>query len=664
MALDPLEKLDLSDLPDYDEDQEYRALLRALRRQEGFGIIFVRCSPDQGRKLVDDLTRDLYRKHFGVLTLTEPLPEGDFFGRAATFLAENQADVVFVQGLEHSLLEYEETKRQSGWTAAESRGYSWKGVPPILRNLNQQRDKFRNQLSACFVFLVPLYLVRYFTRRAPDFFDWRSGVFEFQDDAASIEQKVAECRLADRNKIKDLSEGERIQRALEIKDLLENTQIKPDQKFHLLLDLGLIQLANGDQRSLATSFIKACEIEVSEAKNLNIKGVFLSVFHRYEEAISSYEKSLELNPDNHEAWINRGDSLNYLGRYEEAVASYDTALLLKPNVFEAWNNRGKSLNNLGCHEEALVSYDKALDFNSDYYEAWYNRGKLLDELGEYEKAVSSYNHALVIEPDDYKSWYDRGNSLGELSNHQREAIASYERASNIQPDSPLPYVHIGSLYYEIGEVEKAYEAFFRLTKIQPSNADNWNNVGYLLLAKEVYGRTPVFQKPLAINSNKKCFFYDDRKKHSQDVYEEALELFNQSIKLDPQLELAWGNRSYPLYCLGDFQAALESCERSIQLELTEEVSHCNRGMIYLALSHYEEALTSFEASLAVQEDHADAFYGRACAYALLGQRDNAFENLKRAVALNPDHYRTLAQIDIDFDSLRGDERFQALLQGS
>jgi hypothetical protein len=142
MALDPLEQLDLSDLPDYDADQEYRALLRALRRQEGFGILFVRCSPEQGHKLMDQLKQDLPRKRCAELTLTEPLHDGNFFGLAADFLAQNPVDVVFVQGIEHSLLDYEETKRQSGWTKAESQNYSWKDVPPILRNLNQQRDTF------------------------------------------------------------------------------------------------------------------------------------------------------------------------------------------------------------------------------------------------------------------------------------------------------------------------------------------------------------------------------------------------------------------------------------------------------------------------------------------------------------------------------------------
>jgi hypothetical protein len=167
--------------------------------------LFVRCSPDQGRKLVDDLKQDLPGKRCGELTLTEPLPDGDFFSTASAFLADHPADVVFVQGMEHSLLDYEETKRQSGWTKAESQNYSWKDVPPILRNLNQQRDKFRNELPTCFVFLVPLFLVKYLTRRAPDFFDWRSGVFEFRDPQDAIVQKIQECFLEDYEKVQDLA---------------------------------------------------------------------------------------------------------------------------------------------------------------------------------------------------------------------------------------------------------------------------------------------------------------------------------------------------------------------------------------------------------------------------------------------------------------------------
>lgn len=241
MVLDSLERLELPELPDYDAAQEYRALLRALQRQEGFGIIFVRCSPERGRQLVEDLRQDLPRKRCGVLTLTQPLPEGDFLGRAAAFLAENVADVVFVQGIEHSLLDYEETKRQSGWSATERWGYSNKDVPPILRNLNQQRDRFRNQFQACFVFLIPLFLVRYLTRRAPDFFDWRSGMFEFKDHQDAITQTVHDCFLEDYEKVREIPSNERVWQAIKIRDLLHEALLSTDERFRLLIDLGILQ---------------------------------------------------------------------------------------------------------------------------------------------------------------------------------------------------------------------------------------------------------------------------------------------------------------------------------------------------------------------------------------------------------------------------------------
>lgn len=58
-----------------------------------------------------------------------------------------------------------------------------------------------------------------------------------------------------------------------------------------------------------------------------------------------------------------------LGRYEEALAAYDKALEIKPDFHLAWYNRGNALGSLERYEEALISYDKALEFNPDLYQA-------------------------------------------------------------------------------------------------------------------------------------------------------------------------------------------------------------------------------------------------------------------------------------------------------
>jgi superkiller protein 3 len=48
---------------------------------------------------------------------------------------------------------------------------------------------------------------------------------------------------------------------------------------------------------------------------------------------------------------------------------------------------------------------------------------------------------------------------------------------------------------------------------------------------------------------------------------------------------------------------------------------------------------------------------------LQGNVEQAIENLQQAINLNPDENREMAKTDSDFDKIREDERFQALIQG-
>jgi hypothetical protein len=56
-------------------------------------------------------------------------------------------------------------------------------------------------------------------------------------------------------------------------------------------------------------------------------------------------------------------------------------------------------------------------------------------------------------------------------------------------------------------------------------------------------------------------------------------------------------------------------------------------------------------------------HSKACRYALQANPENAIANLSRAIALSPDKYREMAKTDSDFDSLRDNEQFQALISG-
>ena len=55
------------------------------------------------------------------------------------------------------------------------------------------------------------------------------------------------------------------------------------------------------------------------------------------------------------------------------------------------------------------------------------------------------------------------------------------------------------------------------------------------------------------------------------------------------------------------------------------------------------------------------YYGKACCYALQGEIGQAIDNLQKAIDIAPSRCRREAKHNPDFDSIRDDERFRALI---
>ncbi|MEG5056671.1 CHAT domain-containing protein, partial [Microcoleus sp. A2-C5] len=146
-------------------------------------------------------------------------------------------------------------------------------------------------------------------------------------------------------------------------------------------------------------------------------GNVLGDLGKLEEAIASYDKSLEFKPDDHSIWFIRGNVLGDLGKLEEAIASYDKSLEFKPDYHAAWFIRGNVLVNLGMLEKAIASYDKALEIKPDYHATWFIRGIALRNLGRFEEAIASYDKALEIKPDKHEAWINRSIAVRNASTY-------------------------------------------------------------------------------------------------------------------------------------------------------------------------------------------------------------------------------------------------------
>lgn len=393
-------------LSDWDDDlppepeEVYQDLLRALKRKSGFGLFFVQCTPGEADNLIIKLPQEIPQKKIAVLRLVEAID--NLYERVVEFVKDKQVDILLIKGLEYSLYKYE--KRSFG-EITEGQFSNLTSVPHILNHLNQQRERFRDDFPISFVFLLRSFSINYFIHRAPDFFDWRSGVFELPTTLEVVEQESnyllneASCY----NYLK-LSHEKKIEKVLEIQDLISEKHQTENSRVSLLFELG----------------------------NL------LFTINEYEAALISYEKVIDLKIDKCSTWYKKGEALRKLGRYEEAVTNYDEVLVFNPDDYWAWYHRGLSFSKLGCYEEAINSYDEALKINNKDIEIWGIRGMAFYYLGIYQEAIASYDKAIEIKPECcagvyyYKACCFAKQDIIKfaIENLQRAIAMSYEKYQN------------------------------------------------------------------------------------------------------------------------------------------------------------------------------------------------------------------------------------------
>jgi tetratricopeptide (TPR) repeat protein len=90
-------------------------------------------------------------------------------------------------------------------------------------------------------------------------------------------------------------------------------------------------------------------------------------------------------------------------------------------------------------------------------------------------------------------------------------------------------------------------------------------------------------------------------------------------------------------------------------------AYVRQGSMDDAHAAFEHVTEGFEARLAKGADDPFTRYYVACAYAMMGDKEAALEHLRNAIEGRRNFNAARARIEIDFESLRDDPRFQELV---
>ena len=154
-------------------------------------------------------------------------------------------------------------------------------------------------------------------------------------------------------------------------------------------------------------------------------GAVIHAAGRLDEAVSVYERSIEVNPD--EQRHNLAFAHRQLGQHDQALRRYKEILERSPTDLPALNGVGLAYHYLTQYEEAVEWYDRAIDHNPDFAEGHYNKGVSLASAGKIVGASTAYYAALHLEPGYSEARLNLA-SLFHGNGQTDEAIYHYERA--------------------------------------------------------------------------------------------------------------------------------------------------------------------------------------------------------------------------------------------
>lgn len=145
----------------------------------------------------------------------------------------------------------------------------------------------------------------------------------------------------------------------------------------------------------------------------NMLGLIYHQQGKYEKAVRSFEKALDINPNYTDASMNLAVIHNDMGALEKAKAVYLDAQAraqakTSPKGLDSFS-LGKLSNlhkdiadvylSFGMHEEAVEEYTKALKLNPDFVDIRTKLGIALRDSGRYKDALTHLKKATSERPD-------------------------------------------------------------------------------------------------------------------------------------------------------------------------------------------------------------------------------------------------------------------------
>ncbi|HXM11448.1 MAG TPA: tetratricopeptide repeat protein [Terriglobales bacterium] len=318
---------------------------------------------------------------------------------------------------------------------------------------------------------------------------------------------------------------------------------------------------------------------------------------------------------------------------DKAKTDCNRALALMPQLAEGHTCLGNVFLSTGRYEDAVRELEHSLDLDHNSDETLSSLAAAYQKLGKASAAEDAYRKAVSLRPNYWRVYNTFGAFYLDQARYS-DAAEMFKKTIQLAPLNYRGYSNLGATDLMVGQYQEAVDAFNRSIALRPTG--------------QVYGNLGA------------AYFYMRR-------YQDSAENLQQALKIDPKDWLNWGNLGDTLFQISERRAEAKSAyQKAIELaKLRLEVNPQDATILafiadyYAMLDQERESREQMARALQTAPEDADVLFRGAILCNHFGDSRKTLDFLTKSVAAG--YSRTLIRDTPDFDHLKDDQRFRALL---
>lgn len=428
-------------------------------------------------------------------------------------------------------------------------------------------------------------------------------------------------------------------------------------------------LLRGRLDSAQVHCTRAIQLDSTLAEAYNNLGMVYTYGRQYDRAISVLAQAIELDAGQPAFYYNAGVACERLERLEEARQAFEAALQIDPWNTEARRHLGSILLWQNKPAEALAQYAAACGFQPQEAANWYGAGKAHARLKQDSLAIVCLERARGLGGTEAEVFYQLG-LLYRKQGNTAAADSALERFRQLKKKNPKPGSQVELKMTDPDPARNQYdlgELYARRGWPAAARVRRYRAMGLGLTQKELQPPLPgEVRKPaelerlagleamqhrdyrLAASHYRAAVRLDPHHGlkyrnlglalHFLERQDEAIQVYQEAIRLDPQLAPAHNDLALLLSReRRQHEEAIQLLHQAVKIDPREKVYRYNLARIYLILWKYPEAVQAFREVLELDPNSALACFSLGWALAQQGRLAEAAGAFEKALQINPNY---------------------------